>query len=323
MLGAVRSVLGALCSIVVAALSSVVRAFGVRNVVIVGAAAVALVAGIVFLAPSFSPKNSEAVDLSVSGASDGEEGIDVSSIQLPESLDPEVADALMAAAAEDWDVAWIAQHVDSYAADGEDAQQALLELAATEPAAVPFVRAFPERYPESEGSALEEEVKAGEVPLLYQWDERWGYTEYASGAFALTGCYPTALAMAYMGVTGDASLTPYDMGQRAQQGGYETESGGTDSSFLVDEAPSLGLACQSVNVDADSLTAALQDGAVVICRVGPGDFADGDHCLVIAGLTEDGQLVVHDPSSAVRSEQAWDVAAVVGQAKALWAYAAG
>lgn len=217
------------------------------------------------------------------------------------------------------DAAWIAAHPQAYAVDGEAVQYKLLKLAATEPEAVSSVRQFPDAYPASEAGACDE-ARKGEVPRLYQWDSRWGFTVYSSTTFALTGCCPTALSMVYQGLTGKSDLSPYDMGVRAKQGGYMATFDGTDSSFLTNEAASLGLSCQPIGVDAGSLRSALESGAVVICNVGPGDFTDNGHFFVITGLADDGTLKVNDPYSAQRSDRTWSIDQVIGQTKALWAY---
>jgi len=143
---------------------------------------------------------------------------------------------------------------------------------------------------------------------------------YSSTTFALTGCCPTSLSMVYQGLTGKGDLSPYDMGKRASDGGFETAFDGTDSSFLVSEAASLGLSCEALSVDAGSVRAALEGGAVLVCNVGPGDFTDNGHFFVVTGIDGDGNLRINDPYSAERSNRAWDVDTVLGQTKALWAY---
>lgn len=241
-------------------------------------------------------------------------------IALPEGLDADVAARLTEAAADNEDIAWIASHASDYAVDGEMVQYKLLKLAADEPEAVGFVRGFPEAYPSDAGEPYGESAESAAVPHLYQWDTRWGYTVYSSTTFALTGCCPTSLSMVYAGLTGKADITPYDMGVRAQNGGYMTQYNGTDGSFLVAEAASLGLACTEIGVDADALKAELSRGNVVICNVGPGDFTTGGHYIVIAGLADDGTLIVNDPYSAENSAKTWDVGQVIGQTKALYSY---
>ena len=201
-------------------------------------------------------------------------------------------------------------------------QAKLLKLAAVEPEARAFVRGFPDAYPADVPSGASDQAAAGEVPRLYQWDPRWGYTVYSSTTFALTGCCPTSFSMVYQALTGKGDLSPYEMGRRAKEGGYETAFDGTDSAFLVNDAANLGLSCETLGVDAASLRSALEGGAVVICNVGPGDFTEGGHFFVITGLSDDGTLKVNDPYSAERSNRTWDVDQVIGQTKALWAYRA-
>lgn len=104
--------------------------------------------------------------------------------------------------------------------------------------------------------------------------------------------------------------------------GYETEFDGTDQTFLVAEAPSLGLSCEQIAVDADALRTALEAGKVVICNVGPGDFTEGGHFFVITGLDDEGRLAINDPYSAERSDRAWDVDQVISQTMGLYAYSA-
>ena len=234
-------------------------------------------------------------------------------------LGEDLAAQLVLAAETSDDAAWIAAHPDAFAMDGDAVQYKLLKLAAVEPEAVPFVRTFPDAYP-AESALGTDDPASGEVPRLYQWDQRWGSTVYSSTTFALTGCCPTSLAMVYQGLTGKGDLSPYDMGKRASEGGFETAFDGTDSSFLVNEAATLGLSCEALAVDAGSVRAALEGGAVLVCNVGPGDFTDNGHFFVIAGIDGDGNLRINDPYSAERSNRAWDVDAVLGQTKALWAY---
>lgn len=241
-------------------------------------------------------------------------------VNVPDSIDADLATSLEAAATNNTDIAWIANHAEEYAMDGSAVQTKLLELAVKEPEAVAFVRNFIDRYPAEAGEAFLDEVTQGTVPRIYQWDQRWGYTVYSSTTFALTGCCPTALSMVYGALTGKADISPFDMGVRAQNGGYMTEFDGTDASFLVDEAPALGLSCAIVGVDGDSLRSTLTAEQPVICNVGPGDFTSSGHYFVITGINEDGTVNINDPYSAERSGKTWDIDLILGQTMALYSY---
>lgn len=303
------------------AATNLVRAVGLKRFAIALAAialVVALVAGVrgcmAAGAPAPAPDEADQAPVQQQAQRDP-----IDEDELKAVLGDELAARLVQAAETSDDVAWIAAHPDAYAGDGEAVQHKLLKLAAVEPEAVSFVRTFPDAYP-AESALGTDDPASGEVPRLYQWDSRWGSTVYSSTAFALTGCCPTSLSMVYQGLTGKGDLSPYDMGKRASDGGYETAFDGTDATFLVNEAASLGLSCEALAADADSVRSALEGGAVLICNVGPGDFTDNGHFFVITGIDDEGNLVINDPYSAERSNRAWDVDTVLGQTIGLWAY---
>lgn len=303
------------------AATNLVRAVGLKRFAIAVAAialVVALVAGVrgCMAVGAAAPAPDEADQTPVQQQAQRDP---IDEDELKAVLGDELAAQLVQAAETSDDVAWIAAHPDAYAGDGEAVQHKLLKLAAVEPEAVPFVRTFPDAYP-AESALGTDDPASGEVPRLYQWDSRWGSTVYSSTAFALTGCCPTSLSMVYQGLTGKGDLSPYDMGKRASDGGYETAFDGTDATFLVNEAASLGLSCEALAADADSVRSALEGGAVLICNVGPGDFTDNGHFFVITGIDDEGNLAINDPYSAERSNRAWDVDTVLGQTIGLWAY---
>lgn len=241
--------------------------------------------------------------------------------KIPASIDPEVRSALVELAASDERVAHAVNTIGDAVAD-ETEQVKMLELAVEDPQAIDFVAGMAEGYPAGAGKAFDDAVEKGEIPLLMQWDERWGYTEYCGMSFASAGCCPTSLSMVYMGLTGKTDMTPYDMGVLATEGGYAVDQQGTIGDFLVDEASGLGLTCERFNPSANALLTYLQSGYTVICNVGPGDFTESGHFFVITGLDGDGKLEVNDPYSSVRSAKAWDVDAVVGQTIAFYAFKA-
>lgn len=321
------------------AFSQLAERFGIRNLAI-GIAAIAVVLVLICVGVSRCSAPSQETATSQSEQTQAAEQGNSSSVALPSDdgaapdesalanlLGADDAKALLARADDDPAAYWAAAHASLFDADGTAVQGKLLRLIANEPAADEFVVNWPQRYPQNAGQAVDADelethsASAGvDVPRLYQWDTRWGYTVYSSTSFALTGCCPTALSMVYMGLTGKTDKTPYDMAQLATRDGYATEYSGTDGSLLVNEAPSLGLSCQTISVDAASLKSAFDDGKIVIVNVGPGDFTEGGHFFVALGLDDAGKLVINDPYSQVRSDKAWDVNTVLGQTIALYAF---
>ena len=56
-----------------------------------------------------------------------------------------------------------------------------------------FVEEYPLKKEEEPEIDLSDLSSASEVPLLLQWDQRWGYHRYAGEVMGLSGCGPTAL----------------------------------------------------------------------------------------------------------------------------------
>ena len=160
---------------------------------------------------------------------------------------------------------------------------------------------------------------AGEVPELYQIDPVWADEPYAGGTVGVNGCGPTCLA--YVALTGRDDMTPADMAAFAERGGY-TVDGMTAWSFMTEGAAQLGLTSEELPADASQVRAALEAGSVVIASVRPGDFTTTGHFIVLAGLAEDGTVIVHDPNSAERTHATWDIERVLGQCLNLWAFSA-
>lgn len=260
---------------------------------------------------------------------------------LSEIIGQEETDKLVSQAQSSDDARWIAAHPDAYAFDGPEVQAKVLKLAADEPLALSYVRNFPARYaPIVEGASDDAQaaptgsdeqvalptdspsadVPGTNVPHLYQWDSRWGYTVYNGDAFGLSGCGPTSLAMVYQALTGKTDLTPYDMGQLAYEGDYVVEWKGTASEFFADAAEGLGLKCEVLDPSADAIVQALKGGKPIVANLGEGTFTSYGHFFVLAGVADNGQIIVNDPYSATRSSRTWDPEVIASESLSLFAY---
>ncbi|MDO4429017.1 MAG: C39 family peptidase [Atopobiaceae bacterium] len=163
------------------------------------------------------------------------------------------------------------------------------------------------------------EWRTGEVPFLYQTDPQWAGRPYAGGTVEKNGCGPTCLSMVYVALTGRDDLDPAAMADFSERGGHTTD-GMTAWALMSDGAAELGLASEELPASTAAVREALLAGKPVICSVGPGDFTTTGHFIVLSGLTEDGEVVVHDPNSAERSARPWDLERVLGQCLNLWAF---
>lgn len=72
-----------------------------------------------------------------------------------------------------------------------DYPDALVQLYARNPDARDFVRDYPKKKDLTPTIDLSNLSGSKTVPLLLQWDERWGYREYNESIIGLAGCGPT------------------------------------------------------------------------------------------------------------------------------------
>lgn len=165
------------------------------------------------------------------------------------------------------------------------------------------------------------EWRRGEVPCLYQTDPAWAGIGYAGGTIEKNGCGPTCLSMVYVALTGKDDLDPAGMAALSERGGY-TADGMTTWTLMSEGASELGLRSEELPASADAVREALSQGHPVICSVLPGDFTSTGHFIVLAGLTEEGEIVVRDPNSAERTGRTWELDRVLAQCANLWSFSA-
>lgn len=149
--------------------------------------------------------------------------------------------------------------------------------------------------------------------FLYQTDPQYRNAPYAGATVGEAGCGPTSLAMVYIAQTGKTDKDPAAMAAFSEAEGY-VEGGLTAWRLMTDGAAELGLSSHEVPADAGRLAAELAEGHPVICSVRPGDFTDTGHFLVVAGVADNGELVIHDPNSPANSARTWDAERVLAHA---------
>lgn len=199
----------------------------------------------------------------------------------------------------------------------EDYPQELQEMLEKNPETADFVAGYPNRadYLGKEID-LTSDYQTGQVPLLMQWDQRWGYDSYGQEIIGVAGCGPSCMTMAYLYLTGDTSMNPRKMAAYAYDSGFYTEAG-TGWDFFTRGASGLGLSGSELPLGEAQIKQALDQGGVVICSMRPGDFTTTGHFILLRSYDDNG-FYVNDPNSRKNSEKQWDFDTLSPQIKCLW-----
>ena len=162
-----------------------------------------------------------------------------------------------------------------------DYPDALVQLYARNPDARDFVRDYPKKKDLTPTIDLSNLSGSKTVPLLLQWDERWGYREYNESIIGLAGCGPTCLSMATIYLTGDTTKDPLWMCRFAEQNQFNVPGSGSKWALISEGGRMLGLDVTQIPLDKDRIYRNLDVGNPIIVVVGPGDFTTDGHFLVL------------------------------------------
>lgn len=212
--------------------------------------------------------------------------------------------------------------LDSYAKEHglalSDYPEELIDLYKRNPETEQYVFEYPlvkDNPPAADLSGTDTSV----VPLLMQWDQCWGYQQYAGDVFGLTGCGPTCLSMVAMYLSKDTSRTPGWMGDFAEDNGYASNGNGSSWALISEGGRQLGFDVTELPLDEQRIIDNLEVGNPIIVIMGPGDFTTSGHFIVFTGY-EDGKIKVNDPNSRENSEKLWTFSDIQPQIKNLWAF---
>lgn len=176
-----------------------------------------------------------------------------------------------------------------------------------------------EGYLESQGQQYEGVTfKDGSREVVYynQMDSRWADKPYGPrDTIGVSGCGPTSLAIV-VSTFSDKSIDPVTMAKWAYDNGYLAEGTGSYHSLIPDGAQHFGLNVQgAAQKDRQTIINALYSGKLVVAIMGKGHFTSSGHFMVLRGVTTEGKILVADPASRKRSEQAWDFSTILNEAR--------
>ena len=225
--------------------------------------------------------------------------------------DQETEQKLALLAAEDKEIAAIYAEREKY-------PEALLTALANNPEMTAFAAGYLDAEKAVNGGFTESELSE-ELPLLLQWDSRWGYAPYGEGCIGTAGCAPTCLSMVFFSLTRNEEATPDKIADYSMAYGHYVEGVGTSWTLLTDAAEAYGVGVREIGLDEMEIKAFLDYGGLIICSMRPGDFTTQGHFIVICGYDENG-FFIRDPNSMERTDRQWTYEEIWYQIKNLWGY---
>lgn len=133
------------------------------------------------------------------------------------------------------------------------------------------------------------------VPLLKQWDPKWGSVDYGYGETIRTsGCGLTAVAMVlqYYGV----AVSPDILARESLNNGHRIEKSGTAHSFIPFIAQKYSLQSESQLSWEEAMNHLRAGKPVIVSGTGPEPFTENGHFVVLTKVNGDRTIGVNDPA---------------------------
>ena len=204
-------------------------------------------------------------------------------------------------------------------AEEQGVPQNVIELLDKNAETVDFVADYEKKKDEPYADTIGVDLSKGGIPELLQWDERWGYAPYGTGIVATSGCGPTCMAMVAAGLNQDASITPAKVAAYGTEHSYMDEENNTYWRFMDEAGANWNLNSVGGLLSEEQVSAELAQGHPIICSMGPGDFTQIGHFIVLTGY-ENGNVKVNDPFSIKNTNTTWVFANIKDQIKAMWTF---
>ena len=173
-----------------------------------------------------------------------------------------------------------------------------------------------EQYVANRGDALTPEELNAWIPLLYQWDERWGFLPYGNDVCGISGDAPTVLSMLVIGLTGNTSATPKAMISLANEEGL-IEDGKATEDFITWGGMKCGVYAEEIRPVEEDIKYCLNTNNPVTMRLGPSVFYPEDHFVIILYYTGEGYRI-YDPMSVENSQKMWQFSEFSNAIKGIW-----
>lgn len=112
--------------------------------------------------------------------------------------------------------------------------------------------------------------------------------------------------------SGDGRTNRYDV-----EAGYSVDGSGSSWTLISEGCMHYGVKAKAVALDESRMKAELDEGHPIVVNVGPGDFTDTGHFMVITGYDDEG-FSINDPNSIEKSGKRWLFRNISSQIRAVW-----
>ncbi len=162
--------------------------------------------------------------------------------------------------------------------------------------------------------AAEDQKQSKQLKVVYYNQADYPGEKIGGSTIKAAGCGPTSVAVCYSSLTGKKADVPKMCKQAYKKGWYYTGQGCTH-----DVVPGLsklyGLNCKGLGYSKKAVEKALRAGHPVVALMGPGDFTNSGHFVVLTRMTGKDQVKVADVGSRANTYKTWSLKKVVSQGK--------
>lgn len=211
----------------------------------------------------------------------------------------------------------VSDYAEKHSLSIDDYPDSLIKLLGRNSETKDFVLSYPEEKDKAHKVDFSEYRNCKSVPLLMQWDKRWGYKMYGDDVAGLTACGPVCLSMVSVYLLQDTKYSPDYMIDWAKKNGYCVKGHGSLWTLISEGGKKLGLDVTEIPLDEQRIINNLEVGNPIICIMGPGAFTSTGHFIVLTGY-ENGKIKINDPNSYSNSKKEWEYDDIYDQINNLW-----
>ena len=161
-------------------------------------------------------------------------------------------------------------------------------------------------------AAQTEETKSLNVVYYNQAD--YPGEKIGGSTIRAAGCGPTSVAVCYSSLIGKKANVPKMCKQAYKNGWYYTGQGCTHE-VVPGLSKMYGLECEGLGYSRKAVEKALRAGHPVVALMGPGDFTNNGHFVVLTRMTGKDKVRVADVGSRANTYKTWSLKDVVSQGK--------